>query len=150
MKYLLVTLLLAWSISLQAQISNPVQWTFSAKKIAAGMYELHLKANIEQGWHMYAQQVPENTVDPTVITFSKNPLLKTDGKTKENGKLIKSFDKNFGATLPYYEREVSFVQRVAIKGTAKTKMKGMVRFMVCDDHQCLPAKELAFTIPVGG
>jgi hypothetical protein len=26
--------------------------------------------------------------------------------------------KNFGATLPYYENEVSFLQRVEVKGTA--------------------------------
>nr|WP_295877441.1 protein-disulfide reductase DsbD domain-containing protein [uncultured Chitinophaga sp.] len=150
MKYLIVSFLVACSLSLQAQISNPVKWTFSSQKIASGIYELQLKANIERGWHVYAQQVPENTVDPTVITFSRNPLLKADGKTKENGRLIKTFDKSCGATLPYYEHEVSFVQRVSVKGTAKTKMKGMVRFMVCNDHECLPAKEITFDIPVGG
>ncbi len=150
MKYLIVSLLLFCPFLLHAQIVSPVKWSFSSKKVGAGIYELQMKAVIDEGWHMYAQQVPENTVEPTVITFSKNPLLVVDGKVKENGRLLRLFEKNFNATLPYYEKEVSFVQRVNVKGSVKTKMKGMVRFMVCDDHQCLPPKEVEFNIPIGG
>ncbi|RBL89263.1 protein-disulfide reductase DsbD domain-containing protein [Chitinophaga flava] len=150
MKYFIISLLLICPVLLHAQINNPVKWTFSSKKVSSNVYELQMKAGIDQGWHIYAQQVPENTVEPTVITISKNPLLKVEGKVKENGRLKKLFEKDYNATLPCYENEVSFVQRVEVKGAAKTKIKGTVRFMVCDDHQCLPPKEIEFNLPIGG
>ena len=34
-----------------AQIADPVKWTFTSKKIDAKTYEIHLSANIQTGWH---------------------------------------------------------------------------------------------------
>jgi hypothetical protein len=46
--------------------------------------------------------------------------------------------------------QVDFVQVVAVKGKAATKVKGSVEFMVCDDHQCLPPRDWDFATAVGG
>jgi thiol:disulfide interchange protein DsbD len=108
-----------------------------------------MTATIEPGWHLYAQEAGEGPV-PTSFKFSKNPLVVTTGRVKEDGKLHKAFDKNFDSELKYYENQVNFVQTVTVKGKAATKVKGSVEFMVCDDHQCLPPKEIEFAIGVGG
>jgi DsbC/DsbD-like thiol-disulfide interchange protein len=149
MKKLLTLFLFAIPVLANAQIENPVKWDFTAKKINANTYEVHMKANIDAGWHLYAQEAGEGPV-PTTFKFSKNPLVATAGKIKEQGKLKKAFDKNFDSELKYYENEVNFVQTVTVKGKATTQVKGSVEFMVCDDHQCLPPKEVPFAVPVGG
>jgi thiol:disulfide interchange protein DsbD len=150
MKKLFTALLLfALPVLASAQIENPVKWSFVSKKINEKTYELHMTATIDPGWHLYAQEAGEGPV-PTSFKFSKNPLVAANGRVKEDGKLHKAFDKNFDSELKYYENQVNFVQTVTIKGKAATKVKGSVEFMVCDDHQCLPPKEIEFAIGVGG
>lgn len=148
-KLFTVLCLFALPILANAQIENPVKWNFSSKKINATTYELHMTATIDGGWHLYAQEAGEGPV-PTTFKFTKNPLASVSGKVAEDGKLHKAFDKNFNSELKYYENTVNFVQKVTVKGKAATKVKGTVEFMVCDDHQCLPPKELEFAISVGG
>lgn len=148
-KLLTLIALFALPLLVSAQIENPVKWNFSSKKINETTYELHMTATIDHGWHLYAQEAGEGPV-ATAFKFSKNPLVANSGKVKEDGKLLKAFDKNFNSELKYYADKVDFVQTVVIKGKAATKVKGSVEFMTCDDHQCLPPKELEFAIAVGG
>jgi DsbC/DsbD-like thiol-disulfide interchange protein len=130
-----------------AQINNPVLWTYSAKKIADKTYELHITATIGSNWHLYAQDAGEGPV-PTQITFTANPLIKLDGKVKEVGKMEKSFDKNFNSTLKFYANKVDFVQKIKVKSAIATVIKGSVNYMVCNDKQCLPPKDVPFSIKV--
>ena len=128
-----------------AQVENPVNWTFSATKISAKQYELHMSAAVEGNWHIYAQDAGEGP-EPTSFTFVKNPLVKLDGKVKEIGKLESHYDANFKSTLKFYNEKVDFVQKVNLKSTANTVIKGSVLFMVCNDKRCLPPKEIPFSI----
>lgn len=133
----------------QAQINNPVTWTYSAKKIADKVYEIHITANIDGNWHLYAQDAGEGP-EPTTFSFTTNPLITFDGKVKEVGKLEKSYDKNFNSVLKYYAKKVDFVQKVKVKSSVATVLKGSVNFMVCNDRQCLPPKDVSFSVKLGG
>ena len=113
------------------------------------MYELHITALIDGNWHMYAQDAGEGP-EPTSFKFTPNPLVKFDGKVKESGKLEKSFDPNFNSTLRFYSKAVDFIQKVKLRSTASTLVKGAVTFMVCNDRKCLPPKEVPFSIKVEG
>ena len=128
-----------------AQVENPVSWVFSATKISAKQYELHMSATLDGNWHIYSQQAGEGP-EPTSFTFVKNPLVKLDGKVKEVGKLESLYDPNFKSTLKFYNGKVDFVQKVNVKSTANTVIKGTVVYMVCNDRRCLPPKEIPFSI----
>jgi len=128
-----------------AQVENPVSWSFTAKKISAKQYELHMTAAVDGNWHIYAQDAGEGP-EPTSFTFVKNPLVKLDGKVKEMGKLESLYDPNFKSTLKFYNGKVDFVQKVNVKSTANTVIKGTVVYMVCNDKRCLPPKEIPFSI----
>ena len=132
-----------------AQIENPVKWTYTSKKIADKTYELHMTATLDGKWHIYAQNAGEGP-EPTVFSFTKNPLVKLDDKVKEVGKLEKMYDPNFKSELKFYSSKVDFVQKVKVKSTASTVVKGTVSYMVCNDRKCLPPKEIPFSIKVGG
>lgn len=148
-KIYLFSFLLFLFIGVNAQISNPVKWNFSAKRISDKMVALHITATIDKNWHIYAQDAGEGP-EPTTFSFSPNPLVKLDGSVKEEGKLEKSYDNNFKSTLKFYSNKVDFIQKVKLKSSASTFVKGTVSFMVCDDKKCLPPKEIPFSIKVPG
>lgn len=143
---ILVLLLAATLFSAQAQIINPVKWTFSSKKVKGDIYEVHMTANIQRGWSIYSQTTPDGGPVPTTIQFNKNPEVLVGGKVKEVGALKKKHEKVFGVDVLYFTEKVDFVQLVKRKNNKVTKLSGMVEFMACDEQQCLPPAEVAFAV----
>jgi hypothetical protein len=125
-----------------AQILNPVKLSYSAKKTAAGQYELHIKAMIDPKWHLYSTQNPGGGADPTLVNFSG---VEKVGKLKEKGTMKTIFEKAFGVNQKYFESSVEFIQVVKVKAGTK-KVQGSIEYEVCNDKQCLPPKEVAFEI----
>ena len=137
-KILTGAFLLCFSNVLFAQIQHPVSWTSSSKKINDKTYEIHLTANINKGWHIYSQTTAEGGPIPTNISFTKNPLLVINGKTKEVGKLEQRHEALFGVDVKQFSDKVDFVQLVKLKAPVKTSVDVAVEFMVCNDKECLP------------
>lgn len=130
-----------------ALAQNPVNWNFDTKKISDGVYEIQMTAMIERGWHVYAQVQPKDAIaQPTSFLFNKNPLLDFDGKVKEIGKLEKMKDKDLDISANQYSDKVIFVQKVKLKGKAKTNVTGKLTYQTCNDKQCLPAKTINLSI----
>ena len=126
---------------------SPVSWTFSSKKLDDKTYELRLTANIQKGWHLYAQKQPDDAIaQPITFNFNSNPLLNLEGKVKEIGKLEKFKDEKLDISANQYSNKVDFVQLVKMKGKAKTAVTGQLEFQTCDDKKCLPPKTVNFSI----
>ncbi len=145
-KIITASFLLLFSNFLFAQIQNPVEWTATSKKINDKTYEIHLTANINKGWHVYSQTTPDGGPVPTTVTFTKNPLLIIDGKTKELGKLEQRHEDLFGVDVKQFSNKIDFVQVVKLKANVKTSVDVAVEFMVCNDKQCLPPTTKKFTV----
>lgn len=135
-------LVLLLPVLTNAQILNPVHWNYTVEKVNDSIYNLHMKASIDQGWHVYSQDAGEGPI-PTSFTFEDNAQAELIGEVEEKGKEVKTFDKVFNSELRYYENEVDFVQKVKVKGS--TTLKGKLEFMVCNDVNCLPPKEVPFS-----
>lgn len=152
MKRILPSLLFVFALATAYSQSHqpPIQWQYSAKKIADKTYEVHLTAMLESGWHAYSQTQPEEAVaQPTAIKFKTNPLIGIQGKIKEVGTLEKWQDEATGIKANQYENQVDFVQVVRLKGDVKTNISGSLTYQVCTDRMCLPPKTDDFTIKVG-
>ena len=114
------------AISAKAQL-NPVMWTFTAKKIADKTYEIHMKATIQNGWHLYSQIQPDDAIaNPTGFTLNNNPLITLDGKIKEIGTIEKYHDAKLGISANQFSTKVDFIQKVRLKAKAKTSITGSV------------------------
>lgn len=134
------------TVALSAQL-NPVSWTFSAKKTGDKQYELTATAFVQNTWHLYSQTQPADAVaEPTSFKFKPNPLVSLEGKVKETGKLEKFTDAKLGVSANQYSGTVSFTQKVRLKGKARTSISGTVTYQTCDDHKCLPPKNIPFTV----
>lgn len=129
-----------------AQVQNPVKWIFSSKKINETTYEIHLTATIANGWHTYSQTTPDGGPVPTVIKFSKNPLITLNGSAREIGKLEQHNEPLFGVDVKQFSNKVDFIQTIKLKMPVKTSIAGSIEFMVCNDQQCLPPSTQKFSV----
>lgn len=128
---------------------NPIVWSFSAVKTGDKNFEVHMKATIQPGWHLYSQKQPDDAIAiPTSFTISPNPLFSLDDKIKEVGSMEKMKDKELGVSANQYSKTVDFVQKVKLKANVKTSFNGSVEFQTCDDKKCLPPKTVNFSIAI--
>lgn len=146
MKFFLVSFLVLLGVQVQAQVLNPVKWTYEAKKIDAKNYELIITANIDPGWHIYTLDHKGDIGVATSFKFNKNPLGEAKGSVKTLAKPKKSKDPSTGQMVAFYEGKVIFTQVISLKAPVKTTYTGTVEFMACDDKKCLAPTEKTFTI----
>lgn len=147
-KFFVLLIVVFATYTVKAQL-NPVTWTFTAKKISDKLYEVHLKATLQTGWHLYSQIQPNDAIAmPTIFTLNNNPLLKPEGKIKEVGKIQKYHDAKLDISANQYSTSVDFVQMVKLKTNVKTNLSGNVEYQTCDDQKCLPPKKVNFSISI--
>ncbi len=147
-KLLVLAVIVFGAMSSNAQL-NPIMWSFTAKKTGDKMYEIQMKATIQNKWHLYSQKQPDDAViNPTAFTINVNPLFKLDGKVSEIGKMEKYKDKELGISANQYSTTVTFVQKIKLKANVKTNFTGNVEYQTCDDHQCLPPKKVNFSVAI--
>ena len=143
MKKIFVTLLSALIIhSSFAQILNPVKFSYSTVKKSNNQYEVHIKTAVDSTWHIYSIYNPDGGAQATALSFTSG---KSVGKAKEAGKMKTVFEKEFNVNQKFFETNVDFIQTVKVTPGTK-KVSGTIEYMVCNDHQCLPPKTVAFDI----
>ena len=147
-KFLLISLVVFASCSSNAQLS-PITWSFSAIKKGDKLYEVQMKATIQNNWHLYSQKQPDNAIAlPTTFRINSNPLFTLEGKIQEIGKMELFKDADLDASANQYSKTVTFVQKVKLKANVKTNFTGNVEYQTCDDHQCLPPKKVNFSVAI--
>lgn len=148
MKKIIFVFAFLLSLSTYSQILEPVKWSTSVEKVSDTEYKLIAKSTIDSGWHLYAQNVPEDGPIPTTFTFKNNVnAFKLVGNTSEDeGHTVD--DPVFQMKIKFFEEEATFIQLIE---TTKNldKIDATVEFMVCDDSRCLPPTEvdLVFNLP---
>ena len=148
MKKLFSSLALLLLISVtNAQILNPVKWSFESKKISDTEYDLIATAKLDKGWYIYSQFLVGDGPVPTSLTFKPTPQYQLIGKAAEVSDHKKSgFDKIFEMNITKFSDEVKLVQRIKINGS--TEIKGSVNWQTCDDEKCLPPNDQDFSYKI--
>lgn len=145
-----ITLILSFLVlsvfAASAQIENPVKWSYGQKKISKTEAIVFIKASIEDGWHIYSQNVKDGGPVKTTITFAPSKDYVKVGNTSEP-KPVTKFEKSFEMNVSYFEKQVIFQQKVKLNKASAT-VKGKVEFMVCNDSKCLPPTEVEFSVQV--
>ncbi|UNY97488.1 protein-disulfide reductase DsbD N-terminal domain-containing protein [Zhouia spongiae] len=138
MKKLVVVLFLFAAAVTKAQILEPVKWSTSVEKISKTEAYLVATATIDEGWHLYSQDVPEGGPVATTFTYDdSSKKFKLVDKTEE-GKGHVVNDKIFEMKIKYFDGKAVFKQKIKLAPNQKLTINGSVEFMVCDDGRCLP------------
>lgn len=133
-------------ISSKAQILHPVKWSYAAKITGPNEAVIFLKATIDQGWHIYSAYQKDGGPVKTSFTFSPSPDFEIVGPLSEP-KPVTKYEDAFEMDVSYFENQVIFQQKVHLKSKQAT-VKGSLKFMVCNDRQCLPPETIRFEIPI--
>ena len=147
MKNVVFVIIVLFSVQAFTQIHDPVKWKTSVTKISDTEYELVATATIKDQWHLYSQSVPENGPVPTSFVFEGNSNYLKKGNTKE-GAGHEIDDKVFDMRIKYFDKNADFKQRIKVKNKNAFKVNAVVEFMVCNDTQCLPPKEVDLVFEV--
>ncbi|MGB7784724.1 MAG: thioredoxin family protein [Salinimicrobium sp.] len=159
MKKLLPFLLFIISFGTQAQvfgenqneIIEPVTWKASVEQENDSIYKLVFEARLEEGWHFYSQEEPEEGGPfPTEFSFNAEEAgYELVGATVEPD-LPAVFDPVFEMDIKYFEDDATFVQKIKIKPGSNPDIEAQVLFQACDDEQCLAPETVPFTLSLSG
>ena len=134
--------------SATAQIVDPVKWKLSSKKISDCEYEIMFTGTIEEHWHVYSLTMKgDDGPMPANIYVDKNADYEVIGKPTE-GKPIKTMDKVFDLEVSYFEKTVTFKQKIKLKANKEIVVKGKYEYQACTEEKCIfpPATPFEFKL----
>src|SRR5436190_1968211 len=146
---------LIFVFALLSAAQEPSHWTLSIDKqvgqLKAGeSIKAQLKADLDEGWHLYALDQPIGGPIPTSIKITDGSPFVLDGEITSPKPVVRP-DQNFvvdGKPIDtkFFERSVTF--GITSKANADTSADAFgvsVRFQLCNDKFCLPPKTLKIT-----
>ena len=146
MKTKIILLFLLITLPLSAQILEPVKWNITEQKVDESTLELHFKATIEEGWHLYSNELPDGGPLATEVTYTTLEGVEPSGELISDKKSVEEYVELFSMVLNFFEKEVTFVQRLKIL-SPDYKIEGAIRYMGCNNLTCLTptTEEFNFT-----
>ena len=146
MKKIIIALLVTMVVSTTwAQMMTPVHFTSQLKELKGGEGELVFSATIDAGWHVYSTGLGND--GPISATFNavKMEGVETVGKLQARGNEIKQFDKLFSMELRFFEKAVTFVQKIRFT-KPDYDIDCYVEYGACNDESCLPPSEASLKV----
>lgn len=143
--FLLLSFLAVANVS--AQILDPVKWTTKTEKISDTEFNLVFEGKIDDDWHVYSQFTPDNGPLPAEFIFDKaKGNFEIIGKAKESP-YKKQYNDIFEVHEYYFEKKVTFKQKVKIINPKVTSIKVTLDYQVCKDVCINQSKIFTFLIP---
>lgn len=143
---LLFSLLLGSVSGLKAQMHLDVlSWKATLEDKGTAEKKIIVTAKIKDGWHLYDQNMPADGPNSTEFTFYKLEGAKKVGGFVATSKPHEEYDKQFEMTLRFFEKRVSFVQKIVVTDPEKFYVELGVTAQACDDQACLPPATEEFT-----
>ena len=130
----------------EAQIIHPVKWSYALKRTTANTAVVLIKANINEGWHIYS--IHQKNGGPVKTSFSFVPSEKyalVDNILEPKPRI--EHNKAFAMKVLYFENLVVFKQKIRIS-KSPTVVHGSLNFMACNDQKCLPPEDVTFEITI--
>ncbi len=141
MRRLTTLLSLLIALSIQAQMMNPVHFSSELKELKGGEAELVFSATIAPGWHVYSTGLGDDGPISASFNAVKMDGAEAVGKLLACGNEIRQFDKLFGMELRYFEKAVTFVQKIRFT-KPDYDIDCYVEYGACNDESCLPPSEM--------
>ena len=128
------------ALSAMAQMMDPVHFTSQLKLLKEGEAELVFSATIDPGWHVYSTNLGND--GPIAASFNTVKMEGAEpvGKLQARGSEIKKYDKLFDMELRYFEKAVTFVQKIRFT-KPQYDIDCYVEYGACNDEACLPPSE---------
>jgi thiol:disulfide interchange protein DsbD len=135
----------------QTEIPNPVSFSITQHPdtVKAGeIFQVTVKAIIEDSWHLYSIQPVVDGPIPTSFSSGSDSLFLAGDITESEPDI--NFDPNFNMDIGWHDNEATFYLPLAFASTisGSSTIVINVRFMVCDDKMCLPPTTRTLVQPI--
>ncbi len=150
-RYLLLILSLISFFS-QAQILDPVAWTYESNKIGDDEFELNFIASIEDDWAIYSHYLEDGGPLPTNFAFTTNSDYELVGQLIEHDiNKVTKYDSVFDMVVTKFYKEARFTQQIKLVSKSSI-ISGNLEYMTCDDTQCTfkPDNPFMFQLSLDG
>ncbi len=138
-----ILLLITFSLTLimgYAQMMDPVHFKSELKPLKGAEAELIFSATIDPGWHVYSTGLGDDGPISASFHAQKMEGAELVGKLQARGNEIKQYDKLFEMNLRYFEKAVTFVQKIRFT-KPKYDIDCYIEYGACNDESCLPPSE---------
>ncbi len=130
--------------------SNPVSWSFSAKKIASESYELSLKGAIAKGWKLFSVTATDSEPNTRFYLDSSTKVFASIKNVEEKGKLkVKKEPLLENLEIKYFEDNIDLtvtIEAPAVKGD----IIGNIAFMAIKGDSIIGPEAVPFRFAVDG
>ena len=134
LRNLILTLLCFVPMTVLAQTESTVKWSNTLTEKGDGIYTLQVKAQMEDGWHIYVTD-PAKAFNPTEIVFEPSEGITLEGKMRELSKAKYAVDELLGMEIGEYEHEAVFEQDFKVEKNGEVKVA--VSYQACNLGSCL-------------
>ena len=141
----LSVLLLGMGLNAQV-IRDAVTWSRSVEDKSPTEKVLVFTATVKDPWHLYGTELPKGGPTPTHLLVDKIEGAELVGGLTSAQKPVEMYDPNFEMTLRFFSGKVTFRQKIRITDPKKFAFVGAIRYMACNDEQCLPPANWEFTV----
>lgn len=146
-RFVLGLSILLLGMGLNAQvIRDAVTWSRSVEDKSPTEKVLVFIATVKDPWHLYGTELPKGGPTPTHLLVDKIEGAELVGGLTSTQKPIEKYDPNFEMTLRFFSGKVTFRQKIRITDPKKFAFVGAIRYMACNDEQCLPPANWEFTV----
>jgi thiol:disulfide interchange protein len=129
-------------------VSKPVNWSFSAKKIAPGSYELSLRGAITKGWKLFSITATDNEPNTRFYLDSGTMAFATIKNLEERGNLrVKKEPLLENLEIKYFEDNVDIAVTIDAP-MVKNDIMGNIAFMAIEGDSIIGPETIPFRFAV--
>ena len=151
MRQLIVFIILVFSsLPLSSQDDdNPVTWSQELNKISDTEYELIIKGDIFEGWHVYSQFTADGGSLPSEFTFKKAGVdYELVGQTQESATET-AYSDIFEVEETFFKKLAVFTQRVRLLNPDVRQIDVNLFYQVCKEVCLAVDKDFYFVLDGG-
>ena len=131
-------------MSSYSQIIEPVKWKVSMQG-ESNEKEIVFHAYIEDGWHLYATDIPSGGPIPTSFSFDEISNVSLKGDVTPSKRPHEEYSALFDMKLGWYNSTIDFKQTIFIENPDSFKITGYITYQACNDVTCLPPTKHEFS-----
>ena len=147
--YAIILSLMLFAFGANAQMLEPIVWSSSIKMTSNNEGVMTFKASIDDGWHLYSFDLPENGPNATKISFEKTSGIELLGEIVPSRQPIDTVDLVFNIRVGWWDADVEFSQKFKVIDEGKYDISGEIYFQACNGETCIAPTTETFDFKEG-
>lgn len=147
--YTIILSLMLFAFGANAQMLEPIVWSSTIKMTSNNEGVMTFKASIDDGWHLYSFDLPENGPNATKISFEKTSGIELLGEIVPSRQPIDTVDLVFNIRVGWWDADVEFSQKFKVIDEGKYDISGEIYFQACNGETCIAPTTETFDFKEG-